>query len=131
MAVSASFRAFVAEQLDGPKRATFRPMFGGVGIYWDGAFFALIDDDCLYFKVDDATRPRFRALGSAAFDPFKNGKTMEGYYQVPADILEDRDALAQWRESAVGVARAGKVKVPGAATGPKPTVKRRRLDPKR
>lgn len=94
-------------------------MFGGVGIYWEGAFFALIDDDTLYFKVDDATRPTFKARGSAAFDPFKNGRTMEGYYQVPAEVLEDRDELATWRAAAVTVARASKK---GRSSSPKPRV---------
>ena len=59
MSVSPSFRSFVLEQL---ARTTpgirARSMFGGVGIYAAELFFALLDDDTLYFKVDDATRPR-------------------------------------------------------------------------
>jgi DNA transformation protein len=38
-------------------------MFGGVGIYAAELFFALLDDDTLYFKVDDATRPQFESRG--------------------------------------------------------------------
>lgn len=85
-------------------------MFGGLGIYWEGWFFALIDDDTLYFKVDDSTRPDFEALGSTAFDPFKNGQLMRGYFGVPGEVLEDRDRLTQWRERSVGVARSAKRK---------------------
>ena len=64
MAVSASYKAFVLEQLAGAGTLTARAMFGGVGLYCQGLFFALIDDDTLYLKVDDATRPDFERLGS-------------------------------------------------------------------
>ncbi len=64
MGVSPSFRTFVLEQLsrlDSLVRA--RSMFGGVGIYSGELFFALIDEDTLYFKVDDSNRPDFVARG--------------------------------------------------------------------
>ena len=39
-------------------RIRSKSMFGGVGVYSGERFFALIDnDDTLFFKVDDATRP--------------------------------------------------------------------------
>jgi len=53
MAVSPTFQNFVVEQ---PSKALpvvrARRMFGGVGIYMENAFFALIADDTLYFNVD-------------------------------------------------------------------------------
>ena len=110
MAVSPSFKTFVLEQLDAPREVTSRAMFGGLGIYWDGVFFALVDDDTLFFKVDDATRPAFEAAGSKAFDPYKNGELSRGYYEVPGDVLEDRERLAEWRQQAVAVARRAKTK---------------------
>jgi DNA transformation protein len=80
-------------------------MFGGVGIYAGDLFFALIDDDTLYLKVDDANRARFEAR---AMEPFRasspGGEAMQ-YYEVPADILEDADALRPWAESAIDAAR--------------------------
>ena len=105
MSVSVSFKAYVLEQLADAKRAKARPMFGGVGLYWDGSFFAVIDDDTVFFKVDDSTRPAFEQAGSGPFDPFKNGKPMRGYYELPPEILEDRAQLAIWRATAVEVAR--------------------------
>jgi len=108
MAVSPSFKTYVLEQLDAPRRVTARAMFGGVGIYWDGAFFALIDDDTLFFKVDDATRPEFEAAGSKPFDPYKNGQVSRGYFEVPGDVLDDRERLAAWRAKAVAVAERSK-----------------------
>ncbi len=70
MAVSPSFRDFVADQLGAGVRALrLRPMFGGVGIYSGERFFALIDDDRLYFKVDAENRPDFEAQGMGPFRP--------------------------------------------------------------
>ncbi len=113
MSVSASFKAYVLGQFADPKRVKARPMFGGVGLYWDAAFFAVIDDDTLFFKVDDHTRPAFEQAGSGPFDPFKNGKPMRGYYELPPEILEDRDQLATWRATAVAVALRAR-RVPSA-----------------
>lgn len=107
MAVSDDYRDFVLEQLAAAGRVTPRAMFGGVGLYLDGLFFALIDDDTLYFKADDASRGRYEAAGSRPFcpDPAHPEQAM-GYWQVPADVLEDPDELAAWARTALGVALA-------------------------
>jgi DNA transformation protein and related proteins len=83
-------------------------MFGGVGIYAGEMFFALLDDDTLYIKVDDATRPQFEARGMAPFRPYgEDGEVMQ-YYEVPADVLEDPAELGAWAQAAIGVARRAK-----------------------
>jgi len=79
-------------------------MFGGVGIYADQLFFALIDDDTLYFKVDDSNRPDFERLGMKPFQPYGEGGEIMQYYQVPTDLLEDLEALRPWAEKAIAVA---------------------------
>jgi DNA transformation protein len=83
-------------------------MFGGVGIYAAELFFALLDDDMLYFKVDDATRPQFEQRGMTPFRPYGEDGEVMGYYEVPADVLEDPEALGPWVEAAVAVARRAK-----------------------
>src|SRR4051812_28302033 len=70
MSVSPSYKTFVLEQLQVVGTVTAKPMFGGVGLYCQGLFFGLIDDDTLYLKVDDATRPEFERAGSRPFLPF-------------------------------------------------------------
>src|SRR3954468_16007215 len=78
--VSLSFKTFILEQL-GRSIAGIRArnMFGGVGIYGGEFFFALTDDDTLYFKVDESTRPEFEARGMGPFQPYgEDGETM-GY----------------------------------------------------
>ncbi len=107
MAVSADFRDFVLEQLAPAGRVTPRAMFGGVGLYLDGLFFALIDNDALYFKADVVTRPRYEKAGSRPFCPYPDRpEKFMGYWQVPAEVLEEPETLARWAREALGVALA-------------------------
>ena len=105
MAVSDSFLTFVLEQLESVRELSHRRMFGGVGIYAGESFFAVIDNDTLFFKVDDETRPRFKKRKMPAFAPMPGKPPMEGYYQVPPSVLEDADELRKWSSEAIGVAR--------------------------
>lgn len=105
MAVSAQFLAFVLDQLGEVRAVRSRRMFGGAGFYAAEAFFALADDDTLYFKVDDQSRPDYIAEGMQPFRPMgTDGPPMNGYYEVPARVLEDLDALAAWMTRAIDVA---------------------------
>lgn len=106
MAVSNSFRDFVLEQLEYARRdIRAKRMFGGVGFYAGDLFFAIADNDTLYFKVDDETRPRFVESGMGPFRPYgAEGETMQ-YYQVPIGVLEDSDALKTWVADAAAVAQ--------------------------
>ena len=102
MAVSADFQAYVMEQLE-PVRASARKMFGGVGLYCDGIFFGLIDDDVFFLKSDEQTREDFVSRGSVKWSPPGMAPTF-GYLSVPDDILEDPDELAVWARRACDVA---------------------------
>lgn len=83
-------------------------MFGGVGIYASDLFFALLDNDTLYFKVDDTTRGGFEARGMGPFRPYGDAGEVMQYYEVPEDVLEDPEVLANWVEAAIVVARTAK-----------------------
>ena len=107
MAFSKGYRDFVVEQLERVAPVTAKSMFGGVGLYAQGLFFALIAEDRLYFKVDDLTRPDFERLGMEPFRPFGEAHAM-GYYEVPADVLEDVAQLAPWMKKAIDVAAKAK-----------------------
>jgi DNA transformation protein len=106
---SPEFRSFVLEQLGRVTPVTSRAMFGGVGIYASGLFFALMDEDVLYLKVDDTNRAAFEEIGSEPFRPYGDERTMQ-YYQLPADRLEDADELRGWVEGAVAVAGRAKAR---------------------
>jgi DNA transformation protein len=110
MPVSADFREFVLEQLGRVVSIDWKRMFGGVGLYADGAFFGLIDDDIVYFKVGDENRADFEAAGARAFDPYKDGRSSMNYSALPAHVLEDVDALRTWTEKAVAAATAAAAK---------------------
>ena len=111
MAVTPSFRSFILEQLGRSVQGIrARSMFGGVGIYGNELFFGLIDDDVLYFKVDESNRPDFQARGMGPFQPYgEDGEEMQ-YYRVPDDLLEDAEALGEWAEKAMMVARRARGK---------------------
>src|SRR5262245_40736765 len=100
MAVSESYRLFVLEQLGRVANVTGKSMFGGVGLYAEGLFFELIAEDRLYFKVDDTNRPDFEQLGMEPFRPFGEDSAM-GYYEVPADVVEDWARLEGWMRKAI------------------------------
>ena len=105
MSVSDGYKAFIEEQLQVAGVVTSKRMFGGLGLYLDGTFFGLIDDDVLYFKVDDSTRAEFVRLSSRPFQPYGDDSYSMQYYEVPADVLEDRALLKEWTDKAVAVAR--------------------------
>jgi len=105
MAVSAEYREFVLEQLERVEPVTARAMFGGVGIYASGLFFALISGDSVYLKADDSNRGDFEAAGMGPFRPYGDGTRAMQYYELPADLLEDPDRLRPWVHGAIDVAR--------------------------
>ena len=105
MPVSTSFVDYVREQLTGLGQVSTRRMFGGVGLYRGGQFFRLIDDDTLYFKVDDRNRGDYLACGMAPFRPFRDRPDRSmSYFQVPLDVIEDAEQLTRWARAAVRAA---------------------------
>ena len=110
MAVSDSFLTFVLEQLASVREVSHRRMFGGVGLYAGEHFFAIIDNDTLFFKVDDSTRPKYRRRKMPPFAPIKGKPPMTGYYQVPPSVVEDADAMGEWAREAIAVARRAPAK---------------------
>jgi DNA transformation protein len=107
MAVSAQFNAFVLDLLGAVCAVTARRMFGGVGYYADGLFFAIADDDALYFRVDDESRGYYEAEGLRAFSPLGPGSKSMNYYTVPARLYDDAEELAVWLRRALRAARSG------------------------
>lgn len=104
MAVSDEFADYIRDQFSALGVVTIKRMFGGAGIYFGDAIFALADNNTLYMKVGAETRPRFEAAGCKPFEPWP-GHVMAGYWTLPADVLEDREKLAQWAREALAQAR--------------------------
>ena len=107
MKVSESFKAFVLDQLEELGDVAPKSMFGGVGLYHRGVFFAILAADVLYLKVDAATRPDYERAGMQPFRPYpgRQSGTMR-YYAVPLEVLESATELAAWARKAVAAATA-------------------------
>ena len=104
MPVSDEYLTYVVDQLEclGPVQS--KRMFGEAGLYFEGLFFAVVADDVLHFKVDDSNRADYEAAGMGPFQPFPDKEITMQYYEVPIDVLENRDTLRDWAEKAVRVA---------------------------
>jgi DNA transformation protein len=98
-------QAAALDQLSHVLPVTPKAMFGGIGIYADGLFFALMDGERLYFKVDEVNRPDFEARGLGPFLPYGDPAKPMQYYPVPDEVLADPEELRGWAEAALDVAR--------------------------
>jgi DNA transformation protein and related proteins len=107
MAFSPQYRAEVEEKLSAVVPIRTKPMFGGVGIYSNELFFALIAEDKLYFKVDETNRGDFEAAGKGPFFPYDSPTPM-GYWELPEELLDQPEALGVWVDKALGVAERKK-----------------------
>lgn len=105
-------RQFIAHVVDllaplGP--VTARRFFGGTGLVLDGGQFAMVMGETLYLKTDGQNRPRFVAAGSRPFSyrTRKGEVTVEAYFALPGEVLDDEDELLSWARDAVAAARRG------------------------
>ena len=109
---------YLAELLAPWGAVEIKRTFGGLGAWRDGAFFALIVDDIIYFKVDEQSRADYVAAHSEPFSYVvtkgeeQNTRVINGLWRLPDEILEDHDRLFAWAQRASDVARAKMSKHP-------------------
>jgi DNA transformation protein and related proteins len=108
MPVSREFLDHVADQLRGFGPIAIRRMFSGAGLFRSDLMFGLVAGDVLHFKVNDANRPAYLAAGAKPFTYRRLGGPahLTSYYEVPAEILDDADALAEWARAAWAAAQS-------------------------
>ncbi|OXI30892.1 competence protein TfoX [Burkholderia sp. AU16741] len=72
--------------------------FSGAALRLDGVMFGFMSRGSLFLRVDDVNRPAFVAAGMGPFSYARPTRTvsLEGYYETPADVLEDAGALFDW-----------------------------------
>jgi DNA transformation protein len=105
MTISSDYLRYVLDQLAKLPSVSSRRMFGGVGLYSEAVFFGIIDNDTLFFKVDDETRSAYVSRGMAPFRPYRDRPEVSmSYFEVPPDVLEDADELISWARGAVRAA---------------------------
>ncbi|MCX6902399.1 MAG: TfoX/Sxy family protein [Verrucomicrobia bacterium] len=97
--------SYVLDQLSRWGEVSVRRMFGGAGLYRDGRMFGLIAGDVAYLKVDDASRGDFLKAGSAPFNPYPdlNKAAVLSYYEIPSEVLENRDELCRWAQRSLDI----------------------------
>lgn len=110
MAVTDGYKEFVRDLLSGFGPVTIRNMFGGAGISADGVMFAILVDDTLYLKADQASSSAFAAEGKGQFTYAPAGKApvAMSYWEVPERLLDEPEELAAWAREALKVAQAAK-----------------------
>ena len=112
MAVSEGYKAFLEELLAGFGPVGIRNMFSGAGVYAEGVMFAILVDDTLYLKADQAFARDFASEGKGPFTyrPKDRAPVAMSYWEVPERLLDDPEELAIWARRAHAIALAAKSK---------------------
>jgi DNA transformation protein len=105
MGFTPEYRAEIEKKLAKVLPVQTKAMFGGVGIYAEGLFFALIAEDRFYLKVDDTNRPDFEKAGMAPFHPDGLPKPMH-YWELPPGVIDRPKDLKKWIDKALLVAKS-------------------------
>lgn len=128
--MSSDFIEYLADVLAPLGTVRSKRMFGGVGVYIDGLFCAIIVDDCPYFKGDDDNEAQFAASGCLPFTYKKEGVEYSmRYYRATEEAMDDPEEMCRW--ASLGLAAAlrksanakpkAKPTTPGAPVKPRPT----------
>ena len=116
------FHTYVEDLFASLGRIRIRKMFGGAGVYSGEDMFALIDQDRIFVKSDDALKADLEQEGGEAFEWTNpnTGKTIQmSYVSLPVNALDDREEASAWARKALDVAieaRRAKVKSPRRST---------------
>src|SRR4029077_944671 len=100
-------------------------MFGGYGLYLNGAIVGIVIDETLYLKVDAGNRADFEKESMSPFTYLSKGRRVAlSYWEAPAAVIEEPDELHRW--VAGSAAAAGGTRLAKARRSRKP---RRRSSP--
>lgn len=102
MAVNEDYLLYVQEQMASIDPFETKKMFGGIGFFKDGIMFGMIGGGVLRLRVDEENKLDYEERGMQAFHPKPNTKGLP-YWEVPVEVLENRDELKVWAEKAIAV----------------------------
>ena len=108
MALSASFRDFVLDQLSGVGEFETKNMFGGVALLHRGSAFAKIKHDKVWLRVDDSNREDFTERNMQQYTYGKDNSRRLNFFEAPVEVVEDHDELVKWARRSMKVALASK-----------------------
>lgn len=107
-----SFHDFVSELFAAMGPIHIKRMFGGAGVYAQDRMFALLADEAIYLKADDALKAALAEEGCGPFiwapssGPRAGAQVDMGYWRLPDAALDDPDLAAEWGRKALAVAMA-------------------------
>lgn len=88
-------------------RVKSRSMFGGFGIFVDETMFALVVNDTLHIRADDATIEKYKQQGYEPYVYKKRGfPVVTKYYALPEDCWSHPDSILNEVRAALEVAKA-------------------------
>lgn len=124
MSASAEYTEYVLDLLSPIGSVRIGRFFGGVGIFYDAAQFAMIMGNCLYFAVDNDSRAKYERAGMQPFSySTKKGRIfVRKYFELPEEVLNNPEQLVLWAREAIAVGIKTK-KI--AKRSPQPGVRRR------
>lgn len=96
------FAEEILEKLISIDNITSKKMFGGYGVFYNGNMFGIISakTEC-FFKVDESNLEDYTSLGSEKHSRMP-------YYNVPDEILENKDQLIEFALKSIAVTEAKK-----------------------
>lgn len=107
---SLGFAEHLIEQAEGLDGLYAKRFFSGTALNIGDLQLGFVSsEEELFLRLTEADREELAALGGVPFSYGRSsGKTTStpGYFSVPADIVEDRDALNDWLHRAFAYARA-------------------------
>lgn len=80
---------------------SYRPMFGGYGIYKEGIIIALLGEGQIYVKSIPESEPYYQSFGSVPF--VYEGKLRPvkmSYWLLPSSVLANESLLSEWVNTA-------------------------------
>jgi len=98
-----AFRKYIMNQLRNLEGLGCQHIDGGVAIYQQGVFFAIVEGGKLFFKTDDHTAKPYLVRDMESFRPGE-GLELLTYHRVPDDVIADDKRLVRWARRSLLVA---------------------------
>ncbi len=103
MASNEEYLDYIKDQLSAFGEFETKKMFGGHGFFKDGLMFGMLGSGTFRLKVDESNEQDYIDKGMKPYYSDKKKKGMP-YWEVPADVLEDRNELKEWAAKSVDIA---------------------------
>ena len=109
--MNTEFIEHILDVLEPIGNVTARKMFGGYGIYNNKVIIGIVDEDELYFKVDESNLQNYKKLKSSPFT-YERGdgqKIAMSYWYVPESVIEDNEKFCEFAESSYKISLKNKL----------------------